>query len=119
MVRALCGLPPAALVGKPGAEIWPPFVWDPLEASMRKAVETGQRQTYELAFTVPSGDVNYRHWIVLPLALSGYLIQVFVGPGAIVKSARRIRRKADQVSGDGPLLDLRIALGEPVDRGIL
>jgi PAS domain S-box-containing protein len=67
MLRAQCGLSPAALVGKPGAEIWPPFVWDPLEASLRRAVETGQRQTYELAFTLPSGEVNFRHWIVLPL----------------------------------------------------
>ena len=90
MVRALCGLSPAALVGKPGAEIWPPFVWDPLEASMRKAVETGQRQTYELAFTVPSGDVNYRHWIVLPLAGDDGKVHRVLGINHDVTAERRL-----------------------------
>ena len=90
MVRALCGLSPAALVGKPGAEIWPPFVWDPLEASMRKAVETGQRQTYELAFTVPSGDVNYRHWIVLPLAGDDGQVHRVLGINHDVTAERRL-----------------------------
>ncbi len=90
MVRALCGLSPAALVGKPGGEIWPPFVWDPLEASMRKAVETGQRQTYELAFTVPSGDVNYRHWIVLPLAGDDGQVHRVLGINHDVTAERRL-----------------------------
>ena len=96
MVRALCGLSPAALVGKPGAEIWPPFVWDPLEASMRKAVETGQRQTYELAFTVPSGDVNYRHWIVLPLAGDDGQVHRVLGINHDVTAERRL---LDEVRG--------------------
>jgi PAS domain S-box-containing protein len=103
MVRALCGLAPAALVGKPGAEIWPPFVWDPLEASLRKAVETGQRQTYELAFTVPSGEVNYRHWTVLPLAGDDGQVHRVLGINHDVTAERRLldelrgadRRKSD------------------------
>ena len=68
MVRSLCGVTPAALAGKSGREIWPPFVWDPLETAMRKAVATGQRQAYDLAFALPSGELNHRAWLVLPLA---------------------------------------------------
>jgi PAS domain S-box-containing protein len=90
MVRSLCGLAPAALVGKPGGEIWPPFVWDPFEVSLRKAVATGQRQTYELAFTVPSGEVNYRHWIVLPLAGDDGQVHRVLGINHDVTAERRL-----------------------------
>ena len=90
MVRALCGVAPAALVGKPGGEIWPPFIWDPLEASLRKAVETGQRQIYDLAFTLPTGEVNYRHWIVLPLAGQDGQVHRVLGINHDVTSERRL-----------------------------
>ena len=103
MVRALCGVAPAALVGKPGGEIWPPFVWDPLETSLRKAVETGQRQTYDLAFTVPSGEVNYRHWIVLPLAGPDGRVDRVLGINHDVTAERRLLdelRGADRRKGE-------------------
>jgi PAS domain S-box-containing protein len=103
MVRALCGVTPAELVGKSGAEIWPPFVWDPLAASLRKAVETGQRQTYELAFTVPSGEVNHRHWIVLPLAGDDGQVQRVLGINHDVTAERRLLdelRGADRRKGE-------------------
>jgi len=90
MVRTLCGLSPAALVGKPGGEIWPPFVWDPLMASLRKAVETGQRQVYEIAFTLPTGEVNYRHWIVLPLGGQDGQVHRVLGINHDVTSERRL-----------------------------
>jgi PAS domain S-box-containing protein len=90
MVRSLCALPPSAIVGKPGAEIWPPFVWDPLAASLRKAVETGQRQTYELVFTLPSGEVNHRHWIVLPLAGADGQVHRVLGINHDVTAQRRL-----------------------------
>jgi PAS domain S-box-containing protein len=103
MVRALCGLSAAELAGKRGAEIWPPFVWDPLEASMRKAVETGQRQTYDLAFTVPSGEVNYRHWIVVPLAGDDGQVHRVLGINHDVTAERRLLdelRGADRRKGE-------------------
>jgi len=102
-VRAQCGLSPAALVGKPGAEIWPPFVWDPLEASLRKAVETGQRQTYELAFELPSGEVNHRHWIVLPLAGDDGQVHRVLAINHDVTAERRLLdelRAADRRKGE-------------------
>lgn len=103
MVRTQCGLAPAALVGKPGSEIWPPFVWDPLAASMRQAVATGQRQTYELTFTVPSGEVNYRHWIVLPLAGPDGRVHRVLGINHDVTAERRLLeelRAADRRKGE-------------------
>ncbi len=137
MVRAQCGLSPAALVGKPGKEIWPPFVWDPLEASMRKAVETGQRQTWDLAFTVPSGEVNYRHWIVVPLAGDDGRIERVLGINYDVTAERSLLdklRAADRRKGEfigilshelrNPLSAIRSSLyvlgweGPPGDDGV-
>jgi PAS domain S-box-containing protein len=90
MVRSLCGLSPAALAGKPGGEIWPPFIWDPLAVNLRKAVETGQRQIYEIAYTLPTGEVNYRHWIVLPLGGQDGQVQRVLAINHDVTSERRL-----------------------------
>ena len=90
MVRTLCGLSPAALAGKPGGEIWPPFIWDPLEANLRKAVETGQRQTYETTYTPPGGEVNYRHWIIVPLGGQDGQVHRVLGINHDVTSERRL-----------------------------
>jgi PAS domain S-box-containing protein len=103
MVRSVCGIAPAALVGKPGGEIWPPFVWAPLEAALRKAVATGQRQTYDLAFTLPSGELSHRHWIVLPLAGPDGEVQRVLGINHDVTEQRRLLdelRGADRRKGE-------------------
>jgi PAS domain S-box-containing protein len=103
MVRAQCGLAPETLVGKPGREIWPAFVWDPFDASLRKAVATGQRQTYDLAFTVPSGEVNHRRWSVLPLAGADGQVERVLGINHDVTSERRLveeLRDADRRKGE-------------------
>jgi two-component system CheB/CheR fusion protein len=103
MVRGLCGLGPAALVGKPGAEIWPPFVWDPFEAALRAAVATGQRQTFDLQFAVPSGEVNHRHWIVVPLAGPDGEVHRVLGINHDVTAERRLLdelREADRRKGE-------------------
>jgi two-component system CheB/CheR fusion protein len=103
MVRAVCGVAPAALVGKPGREIWPPFVWDPLEAAQRKAVATGQRQSYELTFTLPNGELGHRAWVVLPLAGEDGKVQRVLGINHDVTEQKRLMdelRGADRVKGE-------------------
>jgi PAS domain S-box-containing protein len=103
MVRSMCGIAPAALVGKPGGAIWPPFVWAPLEAALRKAVATGQRQTYDLAFTLPSGELSHRHWIVLPLAGPDGEVYRVLGINHDVTEERRLLdelRGADRRKGE-------------------
>jgi PAS domain S-box-containing protein len=103
MVRTLCGLTPAALVGKPGGEIWPPFIWDPLIASLRKAVETGQRQIYEITFTLPPGEVHYRHWIIVPLGGQDGRVDRVLAINHDVTSERRLLdevRTADRRKGE-------------------
>jgi PAS domain S-box-containing protein len=96
MVRAVCGVPPAALTGRPGGEIWPPTVWGPLEAHMRKAIATGQRQTYDMAFFVASGEVNHRHWIVVPLAGPSGDVDRVLGISHDVTAERRLVHEVQQ-----------------------
>lgn len=123
MVRTLCGISPAALVGKPGGEIWPPFIWDPLETNLRRAVETGQRQTYETTYTVPTGEVNYRHWIIVPLGGQDGRVHRVLAINHDVTAERRLlheMREADRRKSDfigvlshelrNPLAGLRTAL---------
>jgi two-component system CheB/CheR fusion protein len=90
LVRAVCGLGPRELVGKPGAEIWPPLVWGPLEAQMRRAVATGRRQSYDIAFPVPSGAVNHRHWVVVPIAGPDGAVDRVLGISHDVTEQRRL-----------------------------
>lgn len=123
MVRTLCGLAPAALVGKPGGEIWPPFIWDPLETNLRQAVETGQRQIYETTYTVPTGEVNYRQWIIVPLGGQDGSVHRVLAINHDVTAERRLLheiREADRRKSDfigvlshelrNPLAGLRTAL---------
>jgi PAS domain S-box-containing protein len=103
MVRSLCGLAPAALVAKAGREIWPPFVWDPFEAALRKAVATGQRQSYELTFTLPSGELGHRAWSVLPLAGDDGHVHRVLGINHDVTEQKRLLddvRGADRRKGE-------------------
>ncbi|HVU53363.1 MAG TPA: ATP-binding protein, partial [Polyangia bacterium] len=103
MVRALCGIAPAALVGKRGKEVWPAFVWDPLEAASRRAIATGQGQSYELAFTAANGELNHRHWSVLPLAGEDGEVHRVLGINHDVTEQRRLLdelRSADRRKGE-------------------
>jgi PAS domain S-box-containing protein len=103
MVRAVCGLAPETIVGRPGAEIWPAFVWEPFEAALRKAVASGQRQSYELAFTLPSGELGHRDWVVVPLAGEDGEVHRVLGINHDVTEERRLHdelRGADRRKGE-------------------
>jgi two-component system CheB/CheR fusion protein len=55
------------LVGRRGAELWPANVWGPLHAYTQRAIETGQRQNYELEIEQPEKGRSVRLWTIVPL----------------------------------------------------
>jgi two-component system CheB/CheR fusion protein len=66
MCELFSGRKASEVIGRPGPEIWPPMVWNPLRAHSERAVATGERQTYELE--VGSGrELTVRQWSVMPL----------------------------------------------------
>src|SRR4029077_20883399 len=68
LCAAVCKVPVNEIVGKRGEEIWPEVIWRPLREHSQRAIETGERQTYELAIGPPERPTAVRHWTVVPLA---------------------------------------------------
>ena len=64
---AICGRTAPEILGEPGEEVWPETIWIPLHAHSERAVATGERQTYDLAVTLPDGRRSVRQWTVVPL----------------------------------------------------
>jgi PAS domain S-box-containing protein len=60
-------IPKEELVGKFGEELWPEAVWAPLRKHGERAIQTGERQTYELANDLPGRPPFVRQWTVVPL----------------------------------------------------
>ena len=67
LCAAYCKVAPSEIVGKAGAEVWPEAIWLPLRAHTLRAIETGERQTYELDLTLPGRPRAVRQWTVVPL----------------------------------------------------
>ena len=68
---AVCGRTAPEILGELGEEVWPETLWTPLHAHSERAVATGERQTYDLAVTLPDGRRSVRQWTVVPLEDSG------------------------------------------------
>jgi PAS domain S-box-containing protein len=64
---ALCGRTAPEILGQPGEEVWPATIWIPLRIHTERAIATGERQTYDLAVTLPDGRQSVRQWTVVPL----------------------------------------------------
>jgi PAS domain S-box-containing protein len=64
-------IPKEELIGKFGEELWPEAVWAPLRKHGERAIQTGERQTYELANALPGRPPFVRQWTVVPLSGSG------------------------------------------------
>ncbi len=64
---AVCGRTAPEILGERGEEVWPGTIWIPLHAHSERAVATGERQTYDLAVTLPDGRRSVRQWTVVPL----------------------------------------------------
>jgi PAS domain S-box-containing protein len=60
-------IPKEQLIGKFGEELWPEAVWAPLRKHGERAIQTGERQTYELANDLPGRPPFVRQWTIVPL----------------------------------------------------
>lgn len=91
------------ILGKPGAEVWPPPVWQPLQANVQRSIATGQRQTYELATTLAGGEPTVRQWTVVPLAGDDGQVHRVLAISHDVTAQRRLvdeLREADRRKGE-------------------
>ena len=92
-------LPPDDLLGKRGEELWPEAVWAPIRLHAERAIETGERQTYELATDIPGRPAFVRQWTVVPLFGSdGQVDQILVMSQDITAQRRLVDqlREADR-----------------------
>jgi PAS domain S-box-containing protein len=67
-LAAMCPRPPAELLGKHADELWEPALAEPLKRHGGRALETGERQTYELELQYPNRARVVKQWTVVPLA---------------------------------------------------
>jgi PAS domain S-box-containing protein len=67
---AMCasfGIDTSTIIGRKGADVWGPHIWNPLHARCQRAVETGELQDYELESRIPGDRKVVRHWTVVPI----------------------------------------------------
>ena len=92
-------IPTEQLVGKFGEELWPQAVWAPLRKHGERAIQTGERQTYELANDLPGRPPVVRQWTIVPLFGSdGQVDQLLVMSEDITAQRRLVDelREADR-----------------------
>jgi PAS domain S-box-containing protein len=72
-------IPAEQLIGKFGEELWPEVIFAPLRKHGERAIQTGERQTYELANELPGRPPFVRQWTIVPLSGSdGQVDQLLV-----------------------------------------
>jgi PAS domain S-box-containing protein len=92
-------IPKEQLIGKFGEELWPEAVWAPLRKHGERAIQTRERQTYELANDLPGRPPFIRLWTVVPLFGSdGQVDQLLVMSEDITAQRRLVDelREADR-----------------------
>lgn len=95
----ICGRTAAEILGLPGQEVWPAAIWIPLHTHSDLAIATGERQTYDLAVTLPDGRRSVRQWTVVPLSDSdGEIRQILAMSHDITAQHRLVDelREADE-----------------------
>jgi PAS domain S-box-containing protein len=99
LCAAVCKVPVNEIVGKQGSEIWPDVIWRPLREHSQRAIETGERQTYELAIGPPERPTAVRNWTVVPLAGPDGRVQQILAISNDITAQRRLvdeLREADR-----------------------
>jgi two-component system CheB/CheR fusion protein len=67
-LAAACPRPSAELLGRYADELWGPDLADALRRHGARALETGERQTYEMEMQHPNRARMVKQWTVVPLA---------------------------------------------------
>ena len=92
-------IPKEQLIGKFGEELWPEAVWAPLRKHGERAIQTGERQTYELANDLPGRPPFVRQWTIVPLVGSDGQVDQLLVMSEDVTAQRRLvdeLREADR-----------------------
>jgi PAS domain S-box-containing protein len=92
-------IPKEELIGKFGEELWPEAVWAPLRKHGERAIQTGERQTYELANDLPGRPPFVRQWTIVPLFGSDGLVDQLLVMSEDITAQRRLvdeLREADR-----------------------
>ncbi len=96
---AICGRTAAEILGELGEDVWPATIWIPLHAHSERALATGERQTYDLAVTLPDGRRSVRQWTVVPLRDSDGEIRQILAMSSDITAQHRLvdeLREADE-----------------------
>jgi two-component system CheB/CheR fusion protein len=105
-VAAMCavfnGRTPSEIVGRQGPEIWPAAIWNPLREHSERALQTRERQTYELE--IGSGEeLMVGQWAVVPLIGPDGEVQEILAISYDVTAQRRLvdhLRETDRRKGE-------------------
>jgi PAS domain S-box-containing protein len=102
-LSAQCGvklkIPAEQLIGKFGGELFPEAVFAPLRKHGERAIQTGERQSYEHASQLPGHPPFVRQWTIVPLSGSdGQVDQLLVMSEDITAQRRLLDelREADR-----------------------
>jgi PAS domain S-box-containing protein len=66
-LASICRRPLSEMLGKHPEEVWPEVIAQPLKLHIERAIATGERQSYELAMTIPGSPRVVRLWTVVPI----------------------------------------------------
>ena len=92
-------IPAEQLIGKFGEELWPEAVFAPLRKHGERAIQTGERQSYELANELPGRPPVVRQWTIVPLFGSDGQVDQLLVMSEDVTAQRRLvdeLREADR-----------------------
>jgi PAS domain S-box-containing protein len=93
---AAFGLVASEAIGRHGSEVWPPYVWAPLEAHSRRALETGKRQDYEVEVPLPDGARVVRQWTVVPIREGAEMQRLLVMSSDLTAQRRLVNELRSQ-----------------------
>ena len=102
MCAVFSGRTPSEIVGRHGPEIWPAMIWEPLREHSERALQTRERQSYELE-TGAGAEMMVRQWTVIPLSSPDGEVQEILAMSYDVTAQRRLvdqLRETDRRKGE-------------------
>ena len=102
MCAVFSGRAPSEIVGRHGPEIWPAMVWEPLREHSERALQTRERQTYELE-TGKGREMMVRQWTIIPLTGGDGEVQEILAISYDITAQRRLvdqLRETDRRKGE-------------------
>ena len=102
MCAVFSGRAPSEIVGRHGREIWPAMIWEPLRKHSERALQTRERQAYELE-TGEGREMMVRQWTIIPLTGEDGEVQEILAMSYDITAQRRLvdqLRETDRRKGE-------------------